>query len=245
MTDVRAAIAATAVAAALGWLTPRLVRTLPEPEPVADDEPSDAVRDEGPKEPYVDLAALGWLAPVAAAVSGVAGGLVGWAIGWSWLLVGLVPLVPVVVALSIVDLRTRLLPARVVVPTTVVMVGLALAHAGLTGGWDDLRRGLLAMALSWAFLAVLWFVHPAGLGYGDVRLGALLGLVLGHLGWPQLVVGLYSGFLLLAVPGALVALLRRDRSFLKAQLPFGPFLAAGALVGVVAGEWLLSGLVAV
>ncbi len=93
---------------------------------------------------------------------------------------------------------------------------------------------LVARGLFW----VLWWVHSAGLGFGDVRLAGLLGLALGHLGWAELVVGIYAGFVLLAVPGLVLALVRRDRALLRTAYPFGPFLAAGALVGVVAGPWL-------
>ncbi|WP_167736771.1 A24 family peptidase [Nocardioides sp. 1609] len=243
MTEVQAVILAAVVAALGGFATPALVRALPEPAARPDDELSEHERAEGPKEPYAVLAGLGWFAPTAMVVSGVAGGLVGWAVGWSWLLVGLVPLVPVVVALSVIDLRTRLLPSRIVLPTTAVMVALAVVHAGLVAEWSDLGRGLLALVVGRSFYWLLWFVHSAGMGFGDVRLAALLGLVLGYLGWPQFVVGMYAGFLVLAVPGVLLALVRRRASYLRAQYPFGPFMAVGALIGILVGERVLVGFV--
>jgi leader peptidase (prepilin peptidase)/N-methyltransferase len=55
--------------------------------------------------------------------------------------------------------------------------------------------------------------------------------------------GVYAAFLAFAVPGLLLAVLRRDRGVLKASYPFGPFLLAGALAGVVLGAPLWSGLV--
>ena len=58
---------------------------------------------------------------------------------------------------------------------------------------------------------MLWFVNPRGMGYGDVRLSGVLGLALGSLGWGELFVGLYSGFLIFALPGLLLALVRWDR----------------------------------
>ncbi|WP_340540063.1 A24 family peptidase [Nocardioides sp. GXZ039] len=242
MTDVQAAILAGVLAGIGGYLSPQLVRRLPEPEPRPEEELSEAERAEGPKERYDVLAGLGWFAPSAMLASAAAGALVGWSVGWSWLLVGLVPLVPVVVALSLIDLRTRLLPSRIVLPTTAVMLVLVVLHAALVAEWSDLWRGLLALLIGRSFFWLLWRIHSAGMGFGDVRLAALLGLVLGYLGWPQFIVGMYSGFLLLAVPGLVLALVRRDLAALKTQLPFGPFMAVGALVGIVWGASILSGL---
>ena len=80
---------------------------------------------------------------------------------------------------------------------------------------------------------LLWFVYPRGMGYGDVRLSGVLGIALGHLGWGELVVGVYGGFLLGGVLGGVLALLSKvDRK----GYPFGPFMFLGALVGVVVGQ---------
>ncbi|MCW2815858.1 MAG: peptidase prepilin type [Nocardioides sp.] len=242
MSDVEAAVVAAVVAALLGYLSPLVVRRLPEPPEKPDEEKSKHELAEGPKELYADVAALRWFAVAAAAVSGLAGGLIGLTFGWDWVLVGLVPLVPVVVALSIVDLRTRLLPAVVVLPTTWVVLALVVAHAGLVATWGDLQRGLTAMVVGYVFYWLLWFIYPLGLGYGDVRLSAVLALTLGYLGWPYFLLGMYAGFLLLGVPGLVLAVVKRKASYLKTQFPFGPFMCAGALVGIVWGPSVLSGL---
>lgn len=244
MSDLAAAAVAAVVAALLGYLSPLVVRRLPEPPEKPDEQKSKHELAEGPKEPYADVAALSWFAPTASVVSAAAAGLVGWSLGWSWLLVGLVPLVAVAVALSIVDLRTRLLPAVVVLPTTWAVLALVVLHAGLVATWGDLQRGLVAMVVGYVFYWLLWFIYPLGLGYGDVRLSAVLALTLGYLGWSCFLVGMYSGFLLLGLPGLVLALVRRRASYLKAQFPFGPFMCAGALLGVVWGPSLLSGLTA-
>ena len=89
---------------------------------------------------------------------------------------------------------------------------------------------------------ILWFIRSAGMGFGDVRLSALLGFVLAYVGWPEYALGLYSGFLLFGLPGLLLALVRRDRSLLKKAYPFGPFLLLGALLGIVVGDPLLGDL---
>ncbi|CAA9387199.1 MAG: hypothetical protein AVDCRST_MAG06-1346, partial [uncultured Nocardioides sp.] len=86
---------------------------------------------------------------------------------------------------------------------------------------------------------VLWFVHPRGLGYGDVRLSGVLGIALGHVGWAELVVGLYAGFL---VGGVVGLVLSRLRVVDRKGYPFGPFMLAGALVGLLWGASVASAL---
>ena len=83
---------------------------------------------------------------------------------------------------------------------------------------------------------MLWFIYPRGLGFGDVRLSAVLGLALGYLGWSEWVVGIYGGFLLGAVVGGLMSALKIvDRK----GYPFGPFMLVGALLGVLVGQPLI------
>ncbi len=89
-------------------------------------------------------------------------------------------------------------------------------------------RALIGMAALYAFYFVLAFIYPAGMGFGDVKLAGVLGLYLGWLGWAELVVGGFLGFLLRRCgrPGLLMPVRRAGR---KSQIPFGPFMLAGAL----------------
>jgi leader peptidase (prepilin peptidase)/N-methyltransferase len=94
---------------------------------------------------------------------------------------------------------------------------------------------------------VLWYVYPRGLGYGDVRLSGLLAIPLGWLGVAPLLLGIYTGFLLGAVGGMLLSVLR---VFHRKHYPFGPFMVLGAWLGIVAAAplgaaygWVIQGLV--
>ncbi len=247
--DVWAAVLGAAAGVVGGLAVPWVIRHLPEPEPVPEpvegEEPTPAQKvllEEGPKEPYVVLSGRPGLALVAAAVSGVAGGLVGAATGLDWLLLLLLPLAPVGTLLAIVDLRTRLLPRVVVVPATLAAIGYGLAAWALTEDPDPLVRGLIGLVAARVVFWLLWFVRSAGMGFGDVRLAALLGFVLAYLGWPEYAVGLYSGFLVFGLPGLVLALVRWDRSLLRKAFPFGPFLLLGALLGILLGDPLLGDL---
>lgn len=184
------------------------------------------------KERYDAIAALPGLPWKTALASGLVAGLVGLVIGWDPVLVAWAYLVPVGVALALVDWRTRLLPTKVIAPSYAVLVALTLLAAGVSGDWESLVRSGSGWGVAGGTFFVLWFIYPRGMGYGDVRLSGLLGIALGYLGWAELLTGVYAGFLLGGVGGLLLSLLRVvDRR----SYPFGPFMLVGALVGVLLG----------
>jgi leader peptidase (prepilin peptidase)/N-methyltransferase len=222
-----------------GLLVPMFIARVPEPEPAAN-----ATDDDPPKMLYADIAARPGLRWRSALASALAGALVGAVTGLDWSLLWLVPLVPVGIALSVVDWHTKLLPRVVVLPATLAAILLVVVVGLVTGEREAMVRALVAMLVARSFFWVLWFIRSAGMGFGDVRLAALLGLVLGWSGWNQLALGVWSSFVLFAVPALVVILARRDRTLLKRSFPFGPFMAAGALVGLVWGTtlgWPLAG----
>lgn len=233
-------VLAALVGALLGGLSclavPWVVRSLPEP-PAAED--GDADEPGPPKPAYVDLGRARGLMPGAVLGGVVGGGLAGGAVGTGWSLVLVVLATPVCVALTYIDARTRLLPSRIVLPATAALLVVVAAQWLVTGDRDDPLRALLGLLVARSLFWVLWFVHSAGMGFGDVRLAALLGLVLGHEGWAELVVGVYAPFLLFAVPGLVLAVARRDRRLLRTAYPFGPSMVVGALLGLVAGAPLV------
>lgn len=237
-----AVVGGAAVGGVGSLLVPRIIASVPEPELRAEpgEEPTES------KEPYAAIAATRGLAPWGALAGGVVGALLGWGLGATWPLVVALVLVPVSVALAVVDWRTRLLPTRLIAPAYVVTVALVLATwlvgSLLGGGFETgpLVRALVGWAGAGGLYLLLWLIHPRGMGYGDVRLSGVLGIVLGYAGWAELVVGVYGGFLLGGVLGGVLSLLRRvDR----AGYPFGPFMLLGALVGLSAGRPVIEALV--
>ncbi len=152
----------------------------------------------------------------------------------SWALPAYLVLAGALVALSAIDLEHYILPNRILYPTdAAVLVLLAAASAG-EHDWGAFGRGVIAGAIAFAVFFVIHIVSPKGMGFGDVRLSFLLGLGLGWLGWGEVAGGLFAGFLYGAVVGvALIAVRIRGR---KQQIPFGPFLAAGAMTFVLFGE---------
>ena len=242
------------VGAAAGLAVPALVRRIPEPVPEPVPDPADDPVEQPPpgpratpagttrtaratstapaKVPYASIAAAPGLLTGAALASGVASGFVGLSVGWRWQLLPLLLLVPVGVALAVVDWRTRLLPTRVVLPAYALVGSPALVAGGLAGDWSSLVRGLWGLLLARGFFWLLWLVYPRGMGFGDVRLAGVLGLALGLLGWGHLALGIYAGFVLGGVAGLLLTALRVVE---RGAYPFGPFMLVGALGGVLGG----------
>jgi leader peptidase (prepilin peptidase)/N-methyltransferase len=166
--------------------------------------------------------------------------VVGLALGWDWALLFWVPLVPIGVGLAFVDWNTRLLPVDLVYPAyAVALAGVVLAGL-LSQDTASIIRALVAGLVVAVFYFVLFFIYPTGLGFGDVRLAGVLGLALGYLGWGEVWVGIYAGFVL----GGLIGLaLRLTKVVRQRHVPFGPFMLLGALAGVVWGDPIWSRLV--
>jgi leader peptidase (prepilin peptidase)/N-methyltransferase len=137
------------------------------------------------------------------------------------------------VALALIDLDVKRLPNAIVLPSYGV-AGVLLGAAAVFG--DDLG-GYLRAALGMAALFGLYFalalVYPAGMGFGDVKLAGLLGLYLGWLGWGEVVSGGFLGFLFGGVVGGGLMVARRAGR--KSQIPFGPFMLAGAFAAILWG----------
>ena len=227
-----AALLGLLVAGLGGLLVPALIASVPEPAP-KESEPDEP--DEPDKMLYADIAARPGLRWRSALVSAVSGCLVGAATGLDWPLLWLLPLTPVAVALSVIDWHTKLLPRRIVLSATLAAIVLVVVVGLATDQRDALVRALVAMVVARSFFWVLWFARSAGMGFGDVRLAALVGLVLGWLGWGAVAIGLWFSFLSFAVPALVVVLARRDRTLLKRSFPFGPFMVFGTFVGLVWG----------
>jgi leader peptidase (prepilin peptidase) / N-methyltransferase len=168
---------------------------------------------------------------VVTALAAVVLGAVGAAVGAEPELPAYLWLGAIGLTLAVIDFDCLRLPDRLTLPS--YPVGLALLAIPADG--EALRRAVLAAAVAGGTALVLALLASSGgLGLGDVKLLGLLGLFLGWLGWAELALGVALGFCL----GAAVAvgLLVARRAGLRDHLAFGPWLIAGALVAVVAGD---------
>jgi leader peptidase (prepilin peptidase)/N-methyltransferase len=138
-----------------------------------------------------------------------------------------VGLVLFVVPASLIDLEHRIIPNRLTAIGAVLALGTGLA---LDPAGEPER--LIAAASAGGFLLLAALAYPGGMGMGDVKLAAVIGLFLGRDVAPAIFVALVAGVLL----GIGVIASRGAREGRKTAVPFGPFLALGALVGLFAGQ---------
>ncbi|WP_405414543.1 prepilin peptidase [Streptomyces rubiginosohelvolus] len=148
-------------------------------------------------------------------------------------LFGWLALAPVAVLLAVVDRRVHRLPDPLTLPlaaAAVLLLGGAALLPGHAGSWTSGLLGGLALG---GFYLLLFLINPNGMGFGDVKLALALGVALGWYGWTVLFVGGFAGFLFGAAYGLALVLLRRAGR--RTGIPFGPFMIAGALTGVLLG----------
>ena len=164
--------------------------------------------------------------------------------GWSWVLLPYLFLVPVGIAISAIDLRTLIVPTRLVWPSAAVVAVLCVVAALAEGHPTWLLSvpvGVLAFA---GPLFLIWFAVPSGMGFGDVRLSTMLGLVIGLAAastgksWPwAAMLGLIclglSAFagIVIAVPGLMAG---------NRKVPFGPALVLATLICVALAKPILA-----
>jgi len=135
----------------------------------------------------------------------------------------------VLVAISATDLEHRIVPNRIVLPATVVVL------AAQTALRPSPEWALGALGAS-AFLLVAALAYPAGMGMGDVKFALLLGAMLGRYAGVALMVGMVA-----ALVPSVVLLARHGSAARKMGIPFAPFLALGGVVALFAGHVLLHG----
>jgi Type II secretory pathway, prepilin signal peptidase PulO and related peptidases len=133
----------------------------------------------------------------------------------------------VLVAVSAIDLEHRIIPNRIVLPATVVVLAANTLR-------DPSVEWIAAGVGAFMFLFVAALIYPAGMGMGDVKFALLMGVALGK----TVPVALMAGMLAAMIPG-LVLFARHGSKARKMGIPFGPFLALGSVVALFWGHAIL------
>jgi leader peptidase (prepilin peptidase)/N-methyltransferase len=152
-----------------------------------------------------------------------------------WVGVMMAALLAMMPAITLIDIRLRIIPNRMMYPALIVFPILIvtgwLAHAG-----TDPARALVGALLFGGGLLLIALVSR-GMGMGDVKLAAVIGMVMGSVGLRYVGVAAGAAVVLGGLGGIAALLLGRGR---KSAIPFGPYLAAGAVVAAFLGETLSS-----
>lgn len=134
--------------------------------------------------------------------------------------------VTVLVPVAFIDIDHRIIPNKLMALGAVAAPAILLATNP-----DKLPEHAIAGVAAGGFLLAALLAYPAGMGMGDVKLAAVMGLFLGRSVGPAMLVALVSGVLV----GAAIMARKGAREGRKTAVPFGPFLALGGLVGLFAG----------
>jgi leader peptidase (prepilin peptidase)/N-methyltransferase len=137
--------------------------------------------------------------------------------------------VTVLTAVTLTDLELRIIPNKILIAAAILAV--AIVAAGDPG---SLPERAIAAAAAGGLLFAAALAYPRGMGLGDVKLAATMGLFLGRNVAPAILVALLSGSLV-----GLAMIARHGASARKQAIPFGPFLALGGVVGLLLGDQMV------
>lgn len=139
-------------------------------------------------------------------------------------------LVAILVPIALIDLDYRTIPNRITAPAAVagIVIGAALRPSGLP-------EQLIGGAAAGGFLLVFALAYPRGMGMGDVKLAGLLGIYLGKAVGVALLAGVFAG----VIVGGLIMARVGVAQGRKTAVPFGPFLALGGVLALLAGHPIL------
>ncbi len=153
--------------------------------------------------------------------------------GWSPTLPAVMVFFAGLVALAAVDVERYLLPKKIVYPTGAMVGAILVIATAVQGQWSRLAVAAACGGVAFGLFFALNYANPAWLGFGDVRLAAVIGVMLGWLG----VAYVLLAFLIANLAGIVVmgALMGAGKAGRKTKMPYGVFLAAGAVLAVFGG----------
>lgn len=158
-------------------------------------------------------------------------GITTWRIGIYLYLPGYLLFFAGLIALSAIDIDTKLLPKKIVYASGIMLYIFLVIDSVHKGQYNSLRDSLIVGACYCAFLFIIWFAsNGKAMGFGDVRLAAFLGASMGYFGLIISYLGMLFSFALGSVIGIAIATI--SGSGRKMKIPFGPFLAAGTIVAI-------------
>lgn len=149
--------------------------------------------------------------------------------GWQWQTVSMWVFFAVLLAAALIDYQHQIIPDELII--TGLVLGLPLVHLSGSGKVID---GLIGFLVAGVLFLIIALVSKGGMGGGDIKLSALMGL---FLGWPDILVALFISFLVGGLAGImLMALGQKGR---KDAVPFGPYLALGGMLAAFGADWII------
>lgn len=138
----------------------------------------------------------------------------------------------VLIVVSFIDLEYRIIPNKIALPSTLIGISINTIIFIL----EDYQKSWFPLAYclgAFTFMLVIYLIYPKGMGFGDVKLGMMLGAFLVK----NVIAGLFLGFFITSISGLILIIFKKKK--LKEEIPFGPFISAGSIMALFAGEFIL------
>jgi leader peptidase (prepilin peptidase)/N-methyltransferase len=178
-----------------------------------------------------------WLDPALLVASVLLLGALPLVIPTLWVVPGYLLFVATALLLTVTDLDTKLLPNRILVRAGIPSVVLLVVGGLFASEPAAVLRSLAAGAVYFTGMLVLALLARGALGFGDVKLAALLGVFAGYLGWGHLGVAVVGSFIVAGVTALLLLVFRLAGR--RDHIPFGPFMVVATLIAIYAGDAIL------
>jgi leader peptidase (prepilin peptidase)/N-methyltransferase len=136
------------------------------------------------------------------------------------------------VTMAMIDFDTHLLLNIFTYPTFGVLTGLLALAAGLSNDWPRFGWAMLSAVVLMGLYLLLALAWPGGMGLGDVKLAASIGLICGWFGIGAVATAWFATFVLAGIFGLAIIAVTKDR---KRGIPFGPWMLLGAWLGLLLG----------
>jgi leader peptidase (prepilin peptidase)/N-methyltransferase len=168
-----------------------------------------------------------------ALATGVLFGAAAWHFGSDAIVAPFCVFFAMLVVVSTTDLSHNLVPRRILHAALALIVPLLVLTSAVDHRWHSLVGAAVSGAVAFGLFYAVWWFFPRGMGFGDVRLAAVIGVTVGYLSLLHAYVAFLAGF----VTGMLfgLAALAATSSGRKTRIPFAPSLAVGAVFGVLWG----------
>jgi len=134
------------------------------------------------------------------------------------------------IAIFIYDLKHYIIPDKILLPAIIITLVFRFLIF-----YAFLKYVLAALIAAGFFFIIFFFSKGRAMGFGDVKLAVLMGLLLG---WPNILVALFLAFFFGAVVGLVLMILKKKG--LKSKMPFGPFLIIGTFLALFWGQELIN-----
>jgi leader peptidase (prepilin peptidase) / N-methyltransferase len=153
--------------------------------------------------------------------------------GWDAFLIPYLFLVTVTLMVGVIDIEQQIIPNVIILPALLAGLAAAGVIALARGDWGILAEQVAGMLIGGVPLGLVALLIPRGMGMGDAKLMAFVGVILGWKVIPAIFLGFLTGVLWVIVP------LVTGKKGLKDRIPFGPFLVLGSWISIFAGGWIV------